>query len=358
LRVILHAGTHKTGTTSIQTALAHNRNWLSERGYVYPKLRRYAPDHNKLAHMLARGDRASFNFRSKLNAAVGHSLIISAEEFWAVTSHHEDWEEFCRPDYWQRRIERLERLRNALRDFEDIVILLCLRRQDEFAASFYATKIMSGRFQGSFEEFRSRSKPLFDYSKQLDAFHAVFDEVRYISFDALRSNLVPAFCEWADIPVPPEIPAERRLVTPDARLVQWVYKCQTTSDPERLNRLRISFATSTDAATVLPHLGKSTFWLSDAERRSFLAKCVDPEPDFFTTADTTADDDPGFLATDLLADDLSRIDDAFEAWRSSQIPRYPTPVAPGASGAVSRIWSLIRAQPEECGLCRARHGDK
>ena len=349
--MILHAGTHKTGTTSIQTTLAYNRNWLSERGYVYPKLRRQAPDHNKLAHRLARDKQAGFNFRSKLNAAVGDALIISAEEFWAVTSHHEDWEEFCRPDYWQRRIERLERLRNALRDFEDIVILLCLRRQDEFAASLYATKIMSGRFQGSFKEFRSRSKPLFDYSRQLDAFRAVFGEVRYISFDALRSNLVPAFCDWAGIPVPPEIPAERQLVTPDAKLVQWVYKRRTTSDPEPLNRLRISFATSTDAAIVLPHIGKSTFWLSHAERRSFLATCVDPEPDFFTTADATADDDPDwFLATDLMADDLSRIDDVFDTWRSTQPnPSVPHAGRTGASGAGSRIWSLIRGKLRNAG---------
>jgi hypothetical protein len=231
-----------------------------------------------------------------------------------------------------------------LRDFEDIVILLCLRRQDEFAASLYATKIMSGRFRGSFEEFRSRTKPLFDYSRQLDAFRAVFGEVRYISFDALRSNLVPAFCDWADIPVPPERPAERQAVTPDTRLVQWIYKRRTTSDPERLNRLRISFATSTDAATVLPHLDKSTYWLSDAERLSFLAKCVDPEPDFFTTAGATADHDPDwFLATDLTADDLARIDDVFDAWRSTQPnPSVPHPGRTGTSGAVSRIWSLIR----------------
>ena len=36
MRLILHAGTHKTGTTSIQKVLADNRDWLRERGLIYP----------------------------------------------------------------------------------------------------------------------------------------------------------------------------------------------------------------------------------------------------------------------------------------------------------------------------------
>ena len=36
MRLILHAGTHKTGTTSIQKVLADNREWLRERGLIYP----------------------------------------------------------------------------------------------------------------------------------------------------------------------------------------------------------------------------------------------------------------------------------------------------------------------------------
>lgn len=319
LRVIVHAGTHKTGTTSIQTALARNRDWLFEHGYLYPKLRDYTGDHNKLAHRLARGEQPNINLASKLNATEGNTLVLSAEEFWAVTSRHEDWEEFCRPDYWQRRIEHLKRLRNALRDFGDTVILLCFRRQDEFAASLYATKILSGRFQGSFEEFRSRSKPLFDYKRQLDAFRAVFSQVRYISFDLLKRNLVPDFCDWAGVPTLPNRPVERQAVTPDARLAQWAYLRRITPDPERLNGLCISFATSVDATTVLPQVGKAVFWPSDGERRSFLASCVDPEPGFFAAAGAATDNDRDwFLATDVTAGDLSRVDEAFEVWRSEQ----------------------------------------
>jgi hypothetical protein len=343
--VILHAGTHKTGTTSIQAALARNRHWLHERGYVYPRLRDGGHNHNELAHKLARAERVNLDVRSELEAASGDTLILSAEEFWGITARHEDWEEFCRPDYWQRRTEHLRRLRAALRDFDDIAVHLCFRRQDEFAASLYATKILNGRFLGSFEEFRSRSKPLFDYRRQLDAFRAVFGNVRLTSFDALKSDLVPAFCDWADIPVPPKRTAERQKVTPDARLVQWAYKRRTTADPERLNKLRISFAKSEHATSILPFVGKATFWSSDFERRSFLAECVDPEPGLFPTADETVSDEPDlFPAADETVSDLSYIDAAFEAWRLAQRrPRAPHAARADGSSKAARIWSFVRS---------------
>jgi hypothetical protein len=84
--------------------------------------------------------------------------------------------------------------------------------------------------------------------------------------------------------------------------------------------------------------------LSDAERRSFLAECVDPETGFFAAADARVNNDQDwFLATDLTADDLRRIDDAFEAWRSTQSsPSAPHAGRPGGSGSATRLWSLIR----------------
>ena len=344
MRVILHSGTHKTGTTSIQVALDHNRNWLHELGYVYPKHRDGAYNHNKLAQRLVSTEQGSIHVRSDLAPASGHTLIFSAEELFATTACLEDWQEFGRPDYWKRRIEQLGRVRAALRDFEEIVVVLCFRRQDEFASSLYATKILSRRFLGSFAEFRSLAKPLFDYRRQLDAFRAVFGNVRVISFDALKNDLVPAFCDWAGIPVPPERTAERHNVTPDARLVQWAHNSQTEADPPRLNKLRGAFAKYADAAKLLCPAEKAAFWLSEAERRSFLAECTDPEHGFFAAADETVRGNRFAPAGGEAASDLRTINDAFEAWRlTQQKPRERHDIRPGEKGKAPRLWSFMRS---------------
>jgi hypothetical protein len=342
MRAILHAGTHKTGTTSIQISLNHNRAWLYERGYVYPKPRDGWHNHNYHAQELALMAQGSFDFRSRLESASGNTVILSAEEFWAITGCHDDWDEFGRPDYWERRIKYLKRVRSALRHFDEVVVFLCFRRQDEFAASLYATKILSGRFIGSFEEFRSRVKPLFDYRRQLEAFRTVFGEVRYISFDALKTDLVPAFCNWTGIPVPPERTAERHYVTPDARLVQWVYKHRMTAEPKSLSKLRRSFAASQSPSSV-PLLGKATFWKSDQTRHSFLESCIDPEPGFFSVTDEAVCNKPDFFAcSDQTLDDLQCIKDAFNAWllthqkklRAPDVKHAVKATEPGAYGSL------------------------
>ena len=48
-RLVIHIGTHKTGTTFLQHKLALARPWLEERGFVYPDLGRPA-HHPLIAH--------------------------------------------------------------------------------------------------------------------------------------------------------------------------------------------------------------------------------------------------------------------------------------------------------------------
>ncbi len=323
--MILHVGTHKTGTTSIQKALEQNRNWLQERGYVYPSLGRLH-HHNVIAQRLALNGQTD-DVRSALGQVSGHTLILSAEEFWGMTRNDEDWNEYCRPDYWQRRVEYLKRVRAALSDFEEIIVLICFRRQVEYAASLYATKLLNGRFRGSFEDFRSRSKPLFDYRRQLEAFRSMFDNVQFTSFDALKNNLVPAFCDWAGIPVPPTGLGRREKITPAGPLVRWVDKRRAEADSEDLDRQRIVFAKSDYAADVLSEIGKGTFWSSDLERRSFLKECSDPEPGFFPPINETMSNAPAQYCENTI--DFSRIDHAFNTWRLAQ--QRPRPAPQGAS---------------------------
>ena len=48
MRLILHIGSDKTGTTSIQKALSLSRNYLAQKGVLYPQLEN-SDNHNLLA---------------------------------------------------------------------------------------------------------------------------------------------------------------------------------------------------------------------------------------------------------------------------------------------------------------------
>ena len=57
MKLLLHIGTQKTATTSIQRMCVHNRGLLKSRGYLYPLNNIHPFLFNFLAEHLARGDR-------------------------------------------------------------------------------------------------------------------------------------------------------------------------------------------------------------------------------------------------------------------------------------------------------------
>jgi hypothetical protein len=242
----------------------------------------------------------------------GATLILSAEELYCLTGRIDDWNELTDPNYWQRRIEYLRKVRAILRNYDEIVVHLCFRRQDEFAASLYAAKAMSGRFVGSFDDFKSVSKPLFDYGRQVDSFRTVFADVRVASFDSLRQNLIPAFCEWIGIPEIWEGNGRRSNVTVDPRLVRWA--CENRTESGSVQKLRRKFAQTEEARGTLPDAGSASFWSSDQERLSFLAQYDrNSELNFLNGSDRDAK--YSFITVDERDSINDLLEVEFERWR-------------------------------------------
>ena len=57
--LFLHIGSHKTGTTSIQNFLAHNRDLLAARGYGYPVTGKGLNLGGVIGNTMAEGDPSS-----------------------------------------------------------------------------------------------------------------------------------------------------------------------------------------------------------------------------------------------------------------------------------------------------------
>jgi len=177
-RVCLHIGVAKTGTKTLQLAMALNGNLLRQHGFVYPELpgrhhvglALYAANESTSARLRARmgladGDRmAEFvgEFPSRLAAAV-----MAADIHTAILSN-----EHCSSEL--STVEAISRLHALLSPLaREIRVIVYLRRQDDLAISLYSASVQAG----STNEFQfSDGHFWFDYSRLLDMWAEVFGQ--------------------------------------------------------------------------------------------------------------------------------------------------------------------------------------
>lgn len=117
MRLILHCGIHRTGSTSIQRTLNANVEKLREHGYLYPYLQ--LPNHGKIAWYLHLGRLSGQELLQQIKeqcSANIHSVILSSEDFSVHTNL--DW---IRP----------------ILDAFDVKAFFYFRRQDKWLTSWY-----------------------------------------------------------------------------------------------------------------------------------------------------------------------------------------------------------------------------
>ncbi len=180
--LILHIGTTKTGSTSIQAVLARNRAALAAQGVLYPKSPGDA-QHDLLAYALMENhvqrDRlesslwkglapevriAQFRqeFADEIRAAPAaiKRVIISTEFIYILL----------------RQPSEVQRLHDLLAPlFDRIKVVVYLRRQDAHFTSLYTQLLRSGEVVAP-DQLKMRARPLheLDYAKMLERWVAVF----------------------------------------------------------------------------------------------------------------------------------------------------------------------------------------
>jgi hypothetical protein len=181
---ILHIGTEKTGTTTIQDCLNLNRAALAERGWGYPAsfggkgcqhLAMHAMHVGHCEDLHARLGLDSEEKRREFNAEVKvrflremaalpqtiHTVILSSE-------------------YFHSRLRQEDELR-GLRDllagaFDRIRILVYLRRQDQVAVSHYSTGMRAGSTRREVLPEVGESDCYYNYDLLLAKWAAAFPE--------------------------------------------------------------------------------------------------------------------------------------------------------------------------------------
>lgn len=216
-RLILHIGTHKTATTSIQKFLALHRSTLAERGVFYPGYdlighkSHYA--HLGIVNALS-GRHTQFSaedaqtFFRKVRERVQDfdTTVISAEPFYR---HVKGGGALDRPEvYWPARMAYLEQLRDIFGEAEIVVVF---RRQADYAQSLYQEHVKVTSYHKPFRDFLTDFWYHFAFLDQARAWNQVFPGLKALSFEKLAASgdAVAEFTRLIGLPCQDLPPAAR-----------------------------------------------------------------------------------------------------------------------------------------------------
>lgn len=283
MRLILHAGTHKTGTSTIQRVLYDHRDALRSQGALYPDSTAWfggsSTGHHALAHAIASQEPEVLATARAFLAGVaeqarpGETVLLSAEP---VYRHRLDSAE---GGWWRRHRAYLSELASELTSAGfDPEVVLVFRRRDEFVESVYHERVSRG-FGRPFEHLLDNADRLLDYDRQLHVFRAAFPHVRALDYaDLAGGDIVGSFLRALGFE-PPAMDVghwERR--STDARLSLWMAACYREDPHEELIALRRRFSKSPSCDRLFDDFGQVTLWADRAQRRELLDSYGDHEP--------------------------------------------------------------------------------
>lgn len=239
-RCVLHVGTMKTGTSTIQAWLGDNRDALAQEGWFYPG-------------WPCRGSAQIAATVQKMDK--GQNLIISDEGLWHFSPDRSNTDEIA----------------EALKSF-DITVLVYFRRPDQFLEAWFKQGLKTGTNLAGIGAFlRSGLTSARQFEQHLDRFVDLFgrDHVKIAPYERSQwknANILDDFLARAGLPsafsalpVPPDRnispPAEimllvgmmRRALDCDQSLIDQLL---SASPPDGLEKVRTSMLTPKETARI------------------------------------------------------------------------------------------------------------
>lgn len=204
MKLILHAGSHKTATTSIQHFCAVNRKALEAHGFYYPRNTSSSYVFNFLASDIALGridKTTAFLEKVRRDAEVRgcHTVLLSAESFYAMTAFFIDIQKRARAqaDYFANEASFVSAFRRGCVGYEAVQAIFYFRPQDDFAASLYNQFVKSVfGISDSYPDFVKKIAPVFDYAGHVALWEECFgcDNVAVRNFLSCKADPVKDFC--------------------------------------------------------------------------------------------------------------------------------------------------------------------
>ena len=228
-KLILHVGTHKTGTTSAQDTLALNRALLERSGVIYPEIGRANGQHGLVTdwiklpkpYHISTSATDAWKMLGKEHGKSDRTVLISTEELSRGNP--------------EMRVD-MTRLRELCSAFDEVRIICFLRNQAAFIQSIYLQVVKSGVhlpwhpfFNRAVRE-RIATGLYLDYADLRRFFETGFatDEIRFFSYEqtcgeehGVIGRILSESGREALIPSLQKLPNGHSNVSPDP-LMTWV----------------------------------------------------------------------------------------------------------------------------------------
>lgn len=275
-QLVIHAGTPKTATSTIQRSLFENRDWLKAHGILYAtqyRKMRALSHHHVFAHSIAKDGKKAAALLSRLRRSSCERTVISSEVIYLGARGRRLYD--CAGAYWDDRFRYLDRLATATVDFERVIVLI-FRRPDEVAESLYSTAIRQDAVRMSFPDFREHIGHLLEYERQAAAFRERFEKVEVRDYVEMRPAIVANAFAAMGLPVPSRLSADRN-VSPDPHAVLWLEKhLHGNPTPQQRQSMR-DFIESDGCSRFFR--SRSTLWESQEARKAYCARFGWPDLD-------------------------------------------------------------------------------
>ncbi len=184
--LILHIGTPKTGSTTIQHVLSQNQEALRDQGCLYPLWEGtpQAKSHMLLSRVFASPGSPPDGFDDPMwngkdpatvmreyQAAFKQEMLALPDSITRVIISSEQFPQLTRD------VADIARLRDMMAPlFDDIKVIVYLRRQDEHIASTYSQSLRRGVIRKPSFKRWDKDEHYYDYAKMLDNWASVFGE--------------------------------------------------------------------------------------------------------------------------------------------------------------------------------------
>ncbi len=186
MEAFVHIGTPKTGTTTIQKFMAANRRNLQTSGFIYPlspgkfnhtKLAAFAQDLKEISDIRKRLQLTNtariLEFRDEFKKDLDRELKKTQHEKFIFSNEH------CF-QLLVRKEEILSLQKILYEFFDDVKIIVYLRRQDDFLLSSYSTRVKTGCSEKISIPNNNKIENRYDYWAILKKWEEVFDKKNII----------------------------------------------------------------------------------------------------------------------------------------------------------------------------------